>query len=264
MTRAHETVVDAQFGPRAQEYVESAVHARGPDLDALRTIIEAAAPSRALDVGTGGGHVAYLMAAYAQSVTATDLSSEMLAVVSRTAAERGLSNIETVQAPVEQLPFSDGHFDLLACRFSAHHWRDLDGGLRQARRVLRPGASAVFVDAYSPGRAMLDTHLQAVELLRDPSHVRDYTTAEWTSALWRAGFDVTAHRTWRLRLDFASWTARMRTPQPHIHAIRALQAAASAETQAYFAIEEDGSFLLDVHLIETRAATYPLALERRG
>ncbi len=34
----------------------------------------------------------------------------------------------------------------------------------------------------SPGRAALDTHLQAVELLRDTSHVRDYSAGEWQAA----------------------------------------------------------------------------------
>lgn len=247
-------LVDSQFGPRAQAYVESAVHAAGPDLDALVAIVERAAPGRAIDVGTGGGHVAYLLARHAQSVTATDLSDDMLAAVATTARERGLANLETILAPAEHLPFEDVTFDFAACRFSAHHWHDWEAGLRQTRRVLKPGARAIFIDAYSPGRPLLDTYLQTIELLRDQSHVRDYTTAEWTAALWRAGFTVEGVRTWRLRLEFAAWTARMRTPPLNVEAIRALQTAADAETRAYFAIEADGSFLLDVHLLETRAS----------
>ena len=74
MNRAHEQVVDAQFGPRAKAYVDSAVHARGPDLEALEAVVSGVRPARALDLGTGGGHVAYLMARYAGSVTASDLS----------------------------------------------------------------------------------------------------------------------------------------------------------------------------------------------
>jgi SAM-dependent methyltransferase len=251
---AHHAIVDAQFGPRAQAYVDSPVHAAGPDLDALEGILQAASPLRALDVGTGGGHVAYLMARYAQFVTATDLSDEMVAAVARTAHERGLVNVEVIRAPVEQLPFADGWFDFVACRFSAHHWTDLDAGLRETRRVAKDGAPVVFIDAYSPGRALLDTHLQAVELLRDMSHVRDYTTAEWSASLTRAGFDVRNYQTWRLRLEFSSWISRMRTPEDNVRAIRALQAAAPEETRRHFAIEPDGSFMLDVHMLESRAS----------
>ncbi|MFT2543165.1 class I SAM-dependent methyltransferase, partial [Escherichia coli] len=80
------------------------------------------------------------------------------------------NNVTTVEAAAEHLPFPDGDFDFLACRYSAHHWQDFDGGLRQARRVLKGGAPAIFIDVYSPSAAFLDTHLQAVELLRDTSH----------------------------------------------------------------------------------------------
>jgi SAM-dependent methyltransferase len=177
----------------------------------------------------------------------------MLAAVAATARERGLSNVETVTAPAERMPFEAGRFDFVGCRFSAHHWRDFEAGLREARRVLEPGGGAVFIDAVSSGWALFDTHLQAVELLRDTSHVRDYSAAEWLAGLARAGFGLQACRTWRLRMDFPTWTARMRTPDDHVMAIRALQTAAAAETRAYFAIEADGSFLLDVLMMDARA-----------
>ncbi|HEX7390671.1 MAG TPA: class I SAM-dependent methyltransferase [Acidiphilium sp.] len=254
MNRTHETVVTDQYGPRAQAYVESAVHARGADLDALDAIVREIRPAHALDLGTGGGHVAYLMARHADRVTASDLSGEMLAAVAATARERGLANIDTAEAPAERLPFADANFDFLGCRFTAHHWRDFEGGLREARRVLKPGRSAVFIDVFAPGTALFDTHLQAVELLRDTSHVRNRAASEWVAGLGRSGFVVSACRTWRLRMDFAVWIARMNTPEVNARAIRALQTAASAETRAHFEIEPDGSFMLDVILFETMAA----------
>src|SRR5262249_37573084 len=123
----------------------------------------------------------------------------------------------------------------------------------EAHRVLRRGAPAVFIDVYSTGVPLFDTHLQAVELLRDTSHVRDYSAAEWFAALARAGFTVNASRTWRVRLEFAVWTARMRPPETNVRAIRALQAVTSAETRAHFAIEDDGSFMLDMLMMESVA-----------
>jgi len=253
MHKAHDEIIEAQFGPRARAYVESAVHAQGADLDALEEIARLQRPKQALDLGAGGGHVSYLMARHAEQVTAVDLSSEMLAAVSATAREKGFANVRTVEAPAERLPFDDGYFDFVACRYSAHHWRDFRAGVQEARRVMRTGAKAVFIDAYSPGLPLLDTHLQAVELLRDTSHVRDYSAAEWLAALGRSGFALTACRTWRLRMDFPVWTARMRTPPENVRAIRALQQAASAETKAHFAIEDDGSFMLDILMIEASA-----------
>jgi ubiquinone/menaquinone biosynthesis C-methylase UbiE len=253
MTRSHDAVTQSQFGPRAAAYVQSAVHSSGPDLEALEAIAAKARPARALDLGCGGGHVAYRLAAHAREVVASDLSPEMLAAVAATAEARGLGNIRTCEAPAERLPFEDGAFDFLACRFSAHHWRDFPAGLAEARRVVRRGATAVFIDGIAPGAALADTHLQAVELLRDTSHVRDYTIAEWTGTAERAGFTVQAVRRHRLRMEFQSWVERMRTPAPLVAAIRALQAAASRDVRDHFAIEPDGSFMLDVMLLEAVA-----------
>src|SRR5580693_3797501 len=134
------------------------------------------------------------------------------------------------------------------------NWRDFDAGLREARRTLKRGGRAAFVDVYAPGQALFDTHLQAIELLRDHSHVRDYSCSQWLDALARARFAVDACRTWRLRMDFPVWIARMQTPEDNVKAIRALQNAASTETKAHFAIEPDGSFLLDMLMIEATAA----------
>ncbi|HEY8125493.1 MAG TPA: class I SAM-dependent methyltransferase [Methylocystis sp.] len=246
MNRLHETVVEAQFGPRARAYVESAVHADGEDLKALEELVATVRPKNALDLGAGGGHVSYRMAPFAGRVSAVDLSSEMLATVSATARERRLSNITTLRATVEALPFTDGAFDFLACRYSAHHWRHFDAGLREARRVLKKQSRAVFIDVCAPASPLFDTHLQTVELLRDASHVRNYRLAEWAAALSNAGFAIDRLWTSRLRMDFPIWTARMRTPVENVQAIRSVQRAASAATKAHFEIEADGSFVIDV------------------
>lgn len=250
MTDQHEALVRNQFGPTSSAYVTSVVHANGADLVAIAASAAAARPRQALDLGTGGGHVAYAIAPHAGQVTASDLSVEMLAAVSSEAQRRGITNIATREAPAEALPFADGTFDFLACRFSTHHWRDPQGGLREARRVLMQGASALFVDVIAPSLSAADTHLQAVELLRDPSHVRDHSVSQWMAMLERAGFTVASFMTARLRMDFADWTARMRTPPEQIAAIRVLQRITSAEVEAQFAIEPDGSFTIDTVLIE--------------
>jgi ubiquinone/menaquinone biosynthesis C-methylase UbiE len=254
MKPAHDKNVQNQFGPRATAYVESAVHSQGEDLIALEKIVRDIAPNHALDLGCGGGHVAYTMATYARQVTASDLSADMLSAVGATARTRGLDNIETVEASAQDLPFNDGTFDFLGCRYSAHHWFDIEQGLREARRVLRKGSTAVFIDVYSPGRPLLDTHLQAIELLRDTSHVRNYTAAEWVNMLAHAGFTVSATKTRQVRMHFETWIARMATPPVYEKAIRALQEAAPAEVREHFAIESDGSFMLDMLMVEAVAA----------
>ena len=250
-----EALVDQQFGAQAGAYLNSAVHSPGPDLEALAALVAGNRDARVLDLGCGGGHVSFAVAPAVREIVAYDLSPEMLAVVAKAARERGLANLVTQQGVAEKLPFADASFDYVFSRYSAHHWRDLDLGVREAARVLKPGGTAAFVDTVAPGQPLLDTFLQTVELLRDPSHVRDYARAEWLTLIGRAGLDPGRASEHRVRLEMKTWLERMRTPKVQADAIRALQAAMSASVTRHFAIEGDGSFTIDVMtLVATKPA----------
>ena len=248
--RSQEKLVDRQFGARAAAYLTSAVHAQGADLSDLVALVDATKKPRVLDLGCGGGHVSFNAAPRAREVVAYDLSEQMLGVVAAAARERGLANLVTRQGVVERLPFDDQSFDTVLSRFSAHHWLDLDAALREAARVLKPGGVFGLVDSVTPGVPVLDTFLQTIELLRDPSHVRNYTRAEWDAAIGRAGLKLGAVAAYQLRLDFTSWVERMGTSTLHVDAIRSLGAGAPDVVERYFALGRDGSFNLDVGLFQ--------------
>jgi SAM-dependent methyltransferase len=239
MSETQEQLVTRQFGPRAADYLASAVHASGEDLQQLAALAAGAKTARLLDLGCGAGHVAFAVAPAVAEVVAYDLSADMLAVVAESAKSRGLRNVVTQQGGVERLPFADASFDVVMSRFSAHHWRSFSAGLAEARRVLKPGGQAAFVDCVAPEQAVSDSFLQAIELLR---------------ALTAAGFRPGKMTRRRLRLDFASWVARMRTPPVFVEAIRALQLEMAADVTGHFAIEADGSFTIDTMTLEASPA----------
>ena len=245
MTDTSDSYAARHYGERAADYVSSAVHSTGEDLDEIEQAVAGRGVRRVLDLGCGGGHVSYRVAPHVEQVVACDVTPDMLDAVRRTAQERGLSNIATQQAFAESLPFEDASFCAVLCRFTTHHWQDMEQGLREARRVLKPGGVAMFIDVAAPSHVLCDSWLQTLELTRDISHVRDYTVSEWVSALGRAGFAMRAMTPRRLRMAFSSWVARTRTPPERIQAIRSLQRAAPDDVRAYFEIEDDGSFTLD-------------------
>lgn len=248
--RSREALNDQQFGETAVRYVQSAVHAGGADLRQIGEIARGLEGARAIDLGCGGGHVAYTVAPFVQSVVAYDLSADMLAAVETEAKRRGLGNLSTARGPAEALPFPDQSFDAVFSRFSAHHWPDVRQGLREARRVLRRGGVAVFADAVAPEQPMLDTFLQTFEMMRDPSHVRDYSSSEWVAFAAEAGFKVVGVTRRRLPLDFGQWLLRQRTTPVMAEAIRALFGAVSEDVRTHFGIGDNFDFAIDTAVFE--------------
>lgn len=242
---SHDQAVDRQFGPRAAAYLSSAVHAQGADLDQLAGLAREHPGARVLDLGCGGGHVSFQVAPGAAQVVAYDLSQSMLDVVAAEAARRGLDNLATRRGKAEHLPFADGEFDLVLCRYSTHHWQDPGQALREARRVLKPGGIAAFADVVSPGEPLLDTWLQMLGVLRDNSHVRNYAVAEWLRLLAEAGFVLRSCTPRRITLEFGSWVERMRTPAALVAALRHMLAIAPESVHRHYAIAQDGSFSSD-------------------
>jgi ubiquinone/menaquinone biosynthesis C-methylase UbiE len=204
--------VQSNFGAAATDYVTSTVHAQGQD---LAWVLEAAAltgSERVLDIATGAGHTAFALAPYAAEVVALDVTPQMLAAAQSEAFERHLHNISFLEGDAQDLPCENASFDVVACRLAAHHFPYVRQGVQEWARVLKPSGKLVLVDTISPEEPEIDTSLNEIETLRDPSHVRNYRLSEWINFLKEAGFTVSTTREWGIALDVPSWTQRMRTP----------------------------------------------------
>jgi SAM-dependent methyltransferase len=186
------------WSSRADAYVESDAHRTGEDLDQL---VEWAAGARtALDVATGGGHVARRLREAGLEVVTSDPAPGMRPdVVSR----------------AESLPFADGAFDVVACRTAAHHFADPAAAVREMARVSRD--RVLLVDTVFMG-----DDVEEAERRRDPSHVRNYTEAEWRGFVDDAGLGIDEVRFWAHTFDFAAWLARTGCEGQEAQAVEAL------------------------------------------
>ena len=175
---------EAAWSARAEAYVESDAHREGEDLDLL--VAWASGARTALDVATGGGHVARRLRQAGVEVVTTDSAPGMRPdVVSR----------------AESLPFADGAFDVVVCRTAAHHFADVRAAVRELARVSRD--RVLIVDTLHMGDAV-----EEAEALRDPSHVRNYTEAEWRGYIEEAGLRIDEVLILAHAFDLAAWLER--------------------------------------------------------
>jgi SAM-dependent methyltransferase len=107
---------------------------------------------RLVDIASGTGEPAISVAGIVGptgSVTASDVSSELLEIAAERAQKRGLTNITFQQADAQSLPFPDETFHLATCRFGVMFFKDVNKALGELHRVLKPGARACFA-AWGP------------------------------------------------------------------------------------------------------------------
>lgn len=172
------------WSTRAQAYAESDAHREGADLDLLVEWAQGA--GTALDVATGGGHVARRLREAGLQVVTCDSAPGMQ---------------PDVVCHAEHLPFADTSFELVACRTAAHHFVDVRAALREMARVARD--RVLIVDTVHMG----DT-VEEAEHLRDPSHVRNYTDSEWREIVADVALGLDDVRCFEHSFDFTAWLGR--------------------------------------------------------
>jgi ubiquinone/menaquinone biosynthesis C-methylase UbiE len=239
--------IQASFGPNAAKYSSSAGHA---DREALARLVARIAPQptdHVLDVGTGAGHTALAFAPVVASVAAFDLTRAMLEEVRRNAEERGIGNITVHQGAAESLPFASGAFDLVTCRLTTHHFPQLPRAVGEMARVLHPGGRLLVADTTVPEDDDLDRAINEIELLRDPSHVRNWRPSEWRRMLTDVGLRVVecelGYYDEGAGMDFDGWTARIGTAAEDVAELRRRFLTASPALAATLRITRDGDHL---------------------
>jgi ubiquinone/menaquinone biosynthesis C-methylase UbiE len=210
MSEVQKAQVQAQFGASAQDYVTSAGHAAGLDLERLIAWGKRRAAPRVLDVATGGGHTALAFAGFTPVVIATDLTLPMLEAARGFIRGKGVANVCFLESDVEALPFEDASFGVVTCRTAAHHFPAILAALKEVARVLKPGGSLLVQDILGHEDREMAAFILEVEKRRDPSHVRSLPQREWVAFLKAAGLTVIDEGMLSKVRKWDEWTERMR------------------------------------------------------
>jgi SAM-dependent methyltransferase len=186
---------------RAELYRNAPEQREGSDLD--RVVEWAAGAKTALDVATGGGHVARRLREAGLEVVSADPAPGMR---------------PDVICPAEHLPFADSSFDLVVTRIAPHHFEDIALAVAEMARVARE--QLIVEDTLYVSEAV-----EEAERLRDPTHVSSYSEHEWRSFLEAAGLEVEAVEIHEKRHPLEEWLARTDTNEEDATRVRELLAS---------------------------------------
>ena len=173
------------WSERAAAYRGATEHAGGEDLDVLVHWCGAGSGVTVIDVATGGGHTARALREAGCTVVTVDAAPGMH---------------PDVIGRAEDLPFANDSFDAAVCRIAPHHFDDVGAAMAELARVAR---RVVVEDTLYVSEVV-----EEAERLRDPTHVRSYSEAEWRELFAGAGLEVEDVAFVEKRRPVDEWLAR--------------------------------------------------------
>jgi ubiquinone/menaquinone biosynthesis C-methylase UbiE len=213
MTDSHDNLIRTEFARQADTLARGAVFNDAVILERIRQAARLGKHSRALDVACGPGIVVEALARDAGAVVGCDITPEMLAKAEQRSASAALSNVRFVPGRAESLPFEDAEFDVVVSRSALHHFLDPAATIREMARVLKPGGRMVTVDVMASEDTAEAALHNALEILRDPSHVRMLPRSELQKHLENAGLRVESCATWVNHREAGEWLKITNAPE---------------------------------------------------
>ncbi len=233
--------IQSEFSRQARQ-MDSAPAFRSRDVvERLADALGSSASGIVLDLACGPGIVAKAIAPRVREVVGIDLTAEMIMLANERFKKAGIDNGSFSVAAAENLPFERACFDQVVTRLSFHHFPDIARVLAELRRVMRTGGRLIVADVVSSEVEEEARLHNALERLRDPTHVRMLSSTELVKLIERAGFSVEDTETWAQQRAFTEWAAIIadeRRTGPLEHVMRVL--ARAGNTAGIGLREEDG------------------------
>jgi len=202
-----------EFGRQASNMAAAPAFKEEQTLKHISAALGSAPIGRVLEVACGPGIVAEAIAPLVSELVCIDATPEMLVLAESRLKKSGQSNVIFREAFAESLPFEAAEFDVIITRLSFHHFEDIQAVLSEFRRVLRPQGRLVTADVISSSNREESLLHNALEQLRDPTHVHMFSRQEFLAALLSCGFEPIVEESWEQQRNFSEWAKIISVPR---------------------------------------------------
>ena len=218
----HKAVVQESFTRQADVYAVTPMVADPARIERLVEAVAPASESRVLEVACGPGFLALAFAARCREAVGLDLTDAPLAIAEKNRRERGLANARFQRGDADRLPFAEGEFDVVVCRFAFHHFEEPGRVLREMARVCRPLGKVAVEDLVSSEHCARGAYQNRFERLRDHSHTRALAPSELLGLFTAAGLELERLYSGELVQNLERWLVNSQTPPDRAAEVRAM------------------------------------------
>jgi ubiquinone/menaquinone biosynthesis C-methylase UbiE/broad specificity phosphatase PhoE len=213
---------------------------------------------RILDVGTGNGRLALMLADDgAREVVGIDISPAMLEVAEYLRASSTSPNAARVNyrlASAQNLPFRSEGFDAVVCRLVLHHAHRPDDLLRELVRVLRPGGVLLLADLLAADDPVRRATQNTIEARRNPGHAAIYTTEQYRKLVSNAGLTLESESVAVFEREVDDWLNDIQSePNNRIVVREMVEAGLETDATGLKARRQGGKLIFDQRLFYIKA-----------
>lgn len=239
--------VKEEFKRQAETLSVASVFTDSGVLEQIRIAVKPTKAMKVLDLGCGPGIVTAALAPDVKEIVAYDLTPEMIEKARKKCNESGLKNVRFELGSAEQLPFEEESFDCVVARLTIHHFLDPHRVMKEVVRVTRRGGKVVVADVVSSENEEEATLHNALEMLRDPTHLRMFPQSEMLELFQSNGLRITFTATWEMQRDYEEWIRITNAPERVEPLYIVMEALAKAGLHAGINLYFDGKAVTFTH-----------------
>jgi ubiquinone/menaquinone biosynthesis C-methylase UbiE len=180
-----------------------------------------------LDAASGTCANGRSIAPFAAHVTCLDATKAMLDVGKEASKKEGLSNMDFKIGIVEDMPFEDETFDVVISRLAFHHFAEMEKPFSEMTRVLKRGGTLAIIDMEAAAEELREKE-DTLEILRDPSHVKNRSLSEFLALYKKYGFQMTNEEHTPIEVSLEAWLGLTKTKE---ESCRIIKSALETELQ---------------------------------
>lgn len=166
-----------------------------------------------MDLGCGTGILTVAMAPYVKTLIAVDVTEKMIRETMDRCKSKQLENVRYITSNSEKIPVATGSVDKIVIRLGFHHFYNIPHVMRELLRILKQDGLLVIADIITSSDPSIGKLHNAIEKLRDPSHVQLYSEDDFIDLASRYNLKVMEQYNYHVERTYSEWLDITQSPE---------------------------------------------------